>query len=374
MRKRAGLARALALDPEIVFLDEPTAGLDPIGAAAFDELIRGLSHSLGLTVFLVTHDLDTLYAICDRIAVLAESGAGHRHDGRHAEGGSPLGAGIFPRAARPCGHRSARAKNGAEMETRANYVLIGAFTLAGLPDRGFFLWFAQLELDRQFAYYDVVFTPSRGCRTPRTCASPACRWGRWWTCASPRIATAPQRPGRGRRRDAGPHRQHRHDRIPGRHRRVLCRHQRGLARCAAAGTGRSGRCAADRTGPVGDPVPVRGCAAPARGIDQRDHRELSDLLNPENQDRIQRILINVEAASEDFAATLRSFSSVTETVSDFAEQIDRFNTTLEVLTGDLSEVLNTADNTLVSIGELSEQAKGFLDDGSGNAERGDGDV
>lgn len=72
MRKRAGLARALALDPEIVFLDEPTAGLDPIGAAAFDELIGQLQRSLGLTVFMVTHDLDSLHAICDRIAVLAE--------------------------------------------------------------------------------------------------------------------------------------------------------------------------------------------------------------------------------------------------------------------------------------------------------------
>ncbi|TGD42635.1 ABC transporter ATP-binding protein [Pseudotabrizicola sediminis] len=72
MRKRAGLARALALDPEIVFLDEPTAGLDPIGAADFDTLIRQLSDTMGLTVFLVTHDLDTLHAICDRIAVLAE--------------------------------------------------------------------------------------------------------------------------------------------------------------------------------------------------------------------------------------------------------------------------------------------------------------
>lgn len=72
MRKRAGLARALALDPEIVFLDEPTAGLDPIGAAAFDDLIKNLGRTLGLTVFLVTHDLDSLHAICDRIAVLAE--------------------------------------------------------------------------------------------------------------------------------------------------------------------------------------------------------------------------------------------------------------------------------------------------------------
>jgi len=72
MRKRAGLARALALDPEIVFLDEPTAGLDPIGAAAFDELIKQLQQTLGLTVFMVTHDLDSLYAICDRVAVLAD--------------------------------------------------------------------------------------------------------------------------------------------------------------------------------------------------------------------------------------------------------------------------------------------------------------
>ncbi len=72
MRKRAGLARALALDPEIVFLDEPTAGLDPIGAAAFDDLIKQLQRTLGLTVFMVTHDLDSLHAICDRIAVLAE--------------------------------------------------------------------------------------------------------------------------------------------------------------------------------------------------------------------------------------------------------------------------------------------------------------
>ena len=72
MRKRAGFARAIALDPEIVFLDEPTAGLDPIGAAAFDTLIRKLQATLGLTVFLVTHDLDSLHAICDRIAVLAE--------------------------------------------------------------------------------------------------------------------------------------------------------------------------------------------------------------------------------------------------------------------------------------------------------------
>ncbi len=70
MRKRAGLARALALDPEVVFLDEPTAGLDPIAAESFDQLISGLQQSLDLTVFMVTHDLDTLKAIADRVAVL----------------------------------------------------------------------------------------------------------------------------------------------------------------------------------------------------------------------------------------------------------------------------------------------------------------
>ena len=72
MVKRAALARALALDPRILFLDEPTSGLDPIGAAAFDELIGDLSDSLDLTVFMITHDLDTLYTITDRVAVLAD--------------------------------------------------------------------------------------------------------------------------------------------------------------------------------------------------------------------------------------------------------------------------------------------------------------
>ncbi len=72
MTKRVALARALALDPEIVFLDEPTSGLDPIGAGEFDDLIRTLQRTLGLTVFMVTHDLDSLHTVCDRVAVLAD--------------------------------------------------------------------------------------------------------------------------------------------------------------------------------------------------------------------------------------------------------------------------------------------------------------
>jgi len=72
MKKRAGLARALALDPSLLFLDEPTAGLDPIGASAFDELILGLREAMDLTVLMVTHDLDSLFRICDRVAVLVD--------------------------------------------------------------------------------------------------------------------------------------------------------------------------------------------------------------------------------------------------------------------------------------------------------------
>ena len=72
MIKRAGLARALALDPELLFLDEPTSGLDPISAGAFDDLIGNLSRTLGLTVFMITHDLDSVYTICDRVAVVAD--------------------------------------------------------------------------------------------------------------------------------------------------------------------------------------------------------------------------------------------------------------------------------------------------------------
>jgi phospholipid/cholesterol/gamma-HCH transport system ATP-binding protein len=72
MTKRAALARALALDPQVVFLDEPTSGLDPISAQEFDSLIRTLQQTLGLTVFMVTHDLNSLHAVCDRIAALAD--------------------------------------------------------------------------------------------------------------------------------------------------------------------------------------------------------------------------------------------------------------------------------------------------------------
>ena len=96
MIKRAALARALALDPDLIFLDEPTSGLDPIGAAEFDELTVTLRDTLGLTVYMVTHDLDSLHTACDRVAVLANGkvltiGPGRSHDRVR----SPLGPGIL---------------------------------------------------------------------------------------------------------------------------------------------------------------------------------------------------------------------------------------------------------------------------------------
>ena len=137
MRKRAGLARALALDPEILFLDEPTAGLDPIAAAEFDRLIGDLKASLGLTVFLVTHDLDTLFAICDRVAVLVDNKIRIGTLAAASGGQGPLDARLFPWSPRPRGRRRAVgsdrrsvSKSGKKMETRANYVAVGAFVLA----------------------------------------------------------------------------------------------------------------------------------------------------------------------------------------------------------------------------------------------------
>ena len=83
MLKRASLSRAIALDPELLFLDEPTSGLDPASAAGVDELIRRMHALYGLTIVLVTHDLDLLWQVCDRVAVLGEApGAGDRLDGR----------------------------------------------------------------------------------------------------------------------------------------------------------------------------------------------------------------------------------------------------------------------------------------------------
>ena len=139
MTKRVALARALALDPAIVFLDEPTSGLDPIAAGDFDALIKTLQKTLGLTVFMVTHDLDSLNTVCDRVAALADGkivAIGPMRDTASIR--ASLGAGLFPRQALP----DAATKSEVEtMETRAPFVVVGAFVLAAIAAVfGFVYW------------------------------------------------------------------------------------------------------------------------------------------------------------------------------------------------------------------------------------------
>src|SRR5262249_52554447 len=172
MIKRVALARALALDPDIVFLDEPTSGLDPIGAGEFDDLIRTLQRTLGLTVFMVTHDLDSLHTVCDRIAVLAEGrvitagpiptvlasehpwGESYFHGKRSRVGGA--------RAPWPPRHSRRSA-----MGTRANSVVVGLFTLAViLGGFGFVYWFNTIGGAGDRVPYRIVFEgPVSGLRT-----------------------------------------------------------------------------------------------------------------------------------------------------------------------------------------------------------------
>ena len=169
MRKRAGLARALALDPEIVFLDEPTAGLDPIGASDFDHLIQKLQKTLGLTVYMVTHDLDTIFTVCDRVAVLA--------DKKIVRTGSPgelqqkpnhpwikeYFCGERARAAMPATRAAAGGAIGEEtcMETKANYLMIGGFVL-GVFALAFVFIFWMTNLAGGGKQYYIVFNGSVG--------------------------------------------------------------------------------------------------------------------------------------------------------------------------------------------------------------------
>ena len=153
MIKRAALARALALDPEILFLDEPTSGLDPIGAAEFDQLIATLQKTLGLTVYMVTHDLDSIYAICDRIAALA--------DGRIvAVGPLPICSPVRTHGCRPIsmahgraglqGARTAEAERAFGFAPAARYdVACAGFARAGLAALEQHGNESQLRIDRR---------------------------------------------------------------------------------------------------------------------------------------------------------------------------------------------------------------------------------
>ena len=180
MTKRVALARALALDPEIVFLDEPTSGLDPIAAGDFDELITTLQQTLGLTVFMVTHDLDSLHTVCDRVAALA--------DGKVVAIG-PIADMLRIRrtpGCRPTSRASARTSlrsrtrnldmRSRAMEIRARYVQIGAFTLAVIAAGfAFVYWLQQRRRPRRARGPIASASRARcpGCLRGRPCCSTA---------------------------------------------------------------------------------------------------------------------------------------------------------------------------------------------------------
>lgn len=247
------------------------------------------------------------------------------------------------------------------METKANFVLIGAFTLAGLLGiLGFFVWFAQVELDRQFDYYDIRFSSVSGLGNASDVRFSGLPVGQVVD-----VQLAPDRSGEILVRvevDAE---------TPVRADSIATIEAQGVTGVSFVGIS-SGSQATPLLEPT-DAVPVPEIPAGRSTLQSLSEdaplllqealqlvNDVGNLLGGENRDRIDSIIANVETASGDFAETLDGFSAVTTTVNEFAEQINRFNETLDTLTGDLTEVLETADTTLVSIGELSEQGKGVL--------------
>ncbi len=247
------------------------------------------------------------------------------------------------------------------METKANFVLIGAFTLAGLLGTlGFFLWFAQVELDRQFDYYDIRFSSVAGLSNASDVRFSGLPVGQVVD-----VRLSDNQDGTILVRvevDAA---------TPVRTDSVATIEAQGVTGVSFVGIG-PGSIEAALLEPTDDrPVPeITAGRSTLQSLSEDAPRlleealqlvsDVGDLLGSENRERINSIIANVESASTDFAETLDGVSAISTTVNDFAEQISRFNETLNTLTGDLTDVLQTADSTLSSIGELSEQGKGVL--------------
>lgn len=247
------------------------------------------------------------------------------------------------------------------METRANFVMIGAFTLTGLAGlMGFFLWFAQVELDRQFAYYDIRFSSVSGLDNASDVRFSGLGVGQVVD-----VRLTPERDGTILVRIEVD------GETPVRTDSIATIESQGVTGVSYVGID-----AGTPTAPLlvskgeGDIPKIIAGRSMLQSLSEDAPQllertlvvvdELGQMLSEDNATRIDNILINVEQASNEFARTLSDFSGVANTVADFAAQISKFNETLDVLSGDLSGVLNTADLTLVSIRELSEQGKGVL--------------
>ena len=247
------------------------------------------------------------------------------------------------------------------METRANFVMIGAFTLAGLAGlMGFFLWFAQVELDRQFAYYDIRFSSVSGLDNASDVRFSGLGVGQVVD-----VRLTPERDGTILVRIEVD------GETPVRTDSIATIESQGVTGVSYvgidAGTPTAPLLVSKGEGDIPEIIAGRSMLQSlSEDAPQLLERtlvvvdELGQMLSEDNATRIDNILINAEQASNEFARTLSDFSGVANTVADFAAQISKFNETLDVLSGDLSGVLNTADLTLVSIRELSEQGKGVL--------------
>lgn len=252
-------------------------------------------------------------------------------------------------------------RKASELETRANFFLIGAFTLAGLGGiLAFFLWFAQVELDRQFDYYDIRFSSVAGLGNASDVRFSGLPVGQVVD-----VRLSPERDGTILVRvevDAE---------TPVRTDSIATIEAQGVTGVSFVGIN-PGSVLSPLLEPTEDqPFPeITAGRSTLQSLSEDAPRllqqalqtveDVGDLLGEENRQRLNSILSNVDAASADFAKTLEDFSSVTATVGDFAEQISRFNATLDTLTVDLAGVLNSANTALVSISELSEQGKGVL--------------
>jgi len=247
------------------------------------------------------------------------------------------------------------------METRANYILIGAFTLAGLLGIvGFFLWFARIELDRQFDYYQIDFTSVSGLSNASDVRFSGLPVGQVVS-----VALSPTNDGTIRVQVEV------NAETPVRTDSVATIEAQGVTGVSfvqiSPGTPDADLLAVASSESIPQ-IPSERSALQRLTEDAPKILEetlavlegVSGLLTQENRNRIDTTLSNVEDASGQFAAALEDFSSVTSSVSEFAGQIDNFNTTLEDLTGSASTVFGTADETLASIGTLAEDARGTL--------------